>query len=136
MRHINQCFTSEIAKICQQAMSLESLNESIIEFLPQECKAYCKVSSFNKGHLILKVSDPIWLTPLRFLIPSLRDNLRREARIYQLATITIQVAYPEIDSKKLIEKTILSVTNKEAIILASEKCSYLPLKKALKHLAR
>lgn len=125
-----------MAKICQQAISIERLNDLVVQYLPEECKAYCKVSSLNKGHLILVTTDSAWATQLRFYIPTLRDTLRREAKIHQLVTITIQVKCPDVLLKNNKPTLYLSTSAKESIAGASDKCDYLPLKNALKQLAR
>lgn len=89
MRHITRCVNPRLADLCQRAIKLEELSEKIYTYLPEALRDQCHVGSFNNSCLILIVTDPIWATQLRYTIPELRDRLRSEAGIHQLASIKI-----------------------------------------------
>ena len=84
MRRINRCLNPRLVEICQRTRQLEALNSAIKQCLPYALKEHCQVGSFNKGCLIIVVSDPAWASELRYSIPELRDTLRSEAGLYQL----------------------------------------------------
>ena len=92
MRHITRCLNPQLAQICQRAIKLEELNSKIYSYLPEALREQCHVGSFNNSCLTLVTSDPVWATQLRYALPELRDKLRSEAGIHQLASIKITVS--------------------------------------------
>lgn len=138
MRRINQCLNPQLAAICQQAMALEELQQKLIKFLPEKLKTTCQVSSFNKGCLTITTSDAVWATQLRYLIPELRDQLRKSG-LYKLMSIKIMIGEaPPLDLDKKKKKTTgkISEQARSIILSESEQCSDEQLKEALKKLAR
>lgn len=138
MRPINQCLNPQLATICQQAMELEEVQAKLAHFLPEKLKTSCQVGSFNKGCLTITTSDAVWATPLRYLIPELRDQLRA-AGLYKLLSIKISISEqkPEVLEKKKNKKIRGLSENARSIILSeSEQCKDEKLKEALKNLAR
>ena len=91
MRHITRCLNSKLTTICQQAIKLEELNAKINQYLPEELREQCTVGSFNNCCLVLVISNPEWALQLRYSLPELRDTLRRDAGLHQLASIKIRV---------------------------------------------
>ena len=74
-----------------QAIQLEALSAIVLNYLPQELRVNCQVSSFRSGILILITSNPICATQLRYLAPELRERLRAEANLYQIITVQIKL---------------------------------------------
>src|SRR3990167_9910739 len=91
MRHITRCLNSQLADICQRAIKLEELNAKVYDYLPESLRKHCQVGSFNKSCLVLITHDPVWASQLRFALPELRDKLRSEAGIHQLASIKVTI---------------------------------------------
>lgn len=136
MRRIKRCLNSRIIEICQRTVQLEELNTKLYGYLPSSLQEHCHVGSFNKGCLMIMVSDPVWASQLRYCVPDLRDKLRGEGGIYQLSSIKVTVASAEAPPlTKNSSKAPLSAKARETIIASSEECTYLPLKQALHHLA-
>lgn len=135
MKSIKYCLNKQLAEICQRSVQLEEFTQIISDLLPQELVPYCKVSSFNKGTLTLNTPDAVWATQIRYMLPELRDKLRK-AGIYQLSSIKVNVdtnkEYQRITKTKEYE---LSSEAKKTIIKESQTCSYEPLRKALIRLA-
>jgi hypothetical protein len=92
MRHISRCLNTKIADICQRAIKLEELTAKIHNYLPLDLRDQCHVGSFNNSCLILVTHDPVWASQLRYALPELRDKLRSEAGIHQLASIKVMVS--------------------------------------------
>ncbi|MFC3908965.1 DciA family protein [Legionella dresdenensis] len=138
MRRINRCLNRQMLELCQRAIQLDELNDSLIGYLPEHIHAHCRVASFNKGTLLIAVTDAIWATELRYLTPELRDRLRKEAGLYQLGSIKIEVAATSLTTphthKKPPQRT-LSATAEEELLNISELCTFDPLKQALQKLA-
>ena len=92
MRHITRGLNNQLAELCQRAIKLEELNAKIYGYLPEALREQCHVGSFNNSCLVLVTRDPVWASQLRYALPELRDKLRREAGIHQLASIKITVS--------------------------------------------
>ncbi|WP_019215256.1 DUF721 domain-containing protein [Legionella tunisiensis] len=92
MRPINRCLNPQLLAICQRAIQLDELNSKLKLYLTPPLSEHCQVGSFNKGCLMLTVTNAAWATELRYSLPVLRDKLRQEAGIYQLTSIKIHIA--------------------------------------------
>lgn len=92
MKRIFYSIDNKLLKICQHAVYLQSMQNLIERFLPQECAQHCKVCNFEKGVLTLQADNALWLNQLRFCIPELRDDLRTQGKLPQLSAIKLVVA--------------------------------------------
>lgn len=137
MRVIRKCLNKQLADICQRSVQLEELANKIKHLLPEILAKECHVGSFSKGCLVLTTNNAAWASQLRYAVPELRDQLRKEAGMYQLSSIKVTVIEPVIHHEKATQakKHILSEKAKATIISESQHCSYEPLQKALLHLA-
>jgi hypothetical protein len=135
-QQINRCLNKQMLDLCQRAYQLDELNSKLKAFLPSPLIDHCLVASFERGCLLISVSNASWATELRYRIPELRDLLRKEG-LYQLVSIKIMIA--ELDQKAVQQKpskqTKLSETARSSLRKAGELCSYEPLKEALALLA-
>jgi hypothetical protein len=112
MRHITRCLNTQLAEICKQAMKVEELDTLVSGFLPESLREQCHAGSFNNSCLVLVTHDPAWASQLRFILPELRDKLRREAGIHQLASIKITVNTEKKKVEKIKSSSIPSMTDK------------------------
>lgn len=136
MRRINRCLNTRLIEICKRAIQLDELNEKLQAFLPHELQAHCQVGSFNRGCLIIIVDNATWASQLRYLLPDLRDKMRK-AGIYQLSSIKCVVTTSNLNATIPDKHRGHTLSNhaRFTILAASEQCSYPPLKNALMHLA-
>ena len=124
MRRISQCLNTKLAEIYQRAIILDELNAKVISMLPEQLRGHFSVGSFNQGCLVLITQDPVWAS-----------QLRKDAGIYQLASIKISVSADGIVQPATLKKfPPLSAKARDIIIAGSEQCDYTPLKKALEQL--
>lgn len=137
MRPINRCLNNQLLEICQRAVKLDSIDSKLKQYLPVHLAEYCQAGSFNKGCLTITTTSAAWATELRYSLPVLRDQLRKEAGLYQLTSIKISIVDAQIQtcSTKPTNKITLSFEARHAIRTAGEQCDYLPLKEALIQLA-
>lgn len=136
IRLINSCLNNQLRSICQNALELEGLNDLVKAYLPKHLAEYCQVGSFNKGYLTLILSHSEWGTELRYSLPEVRDQLRKEGGLYQLVGIKIAMDDKIENSPSKAKKVkVLSPSARKAFLLASQRCGYEPLKKALLKLA-
>lgn len=91
MLHISKCFNDRLINIQKQASKLRELQQITLQYLPIEMQAHCKVASFADGCLIINVDDAVWASQLRFILPEIRDNLRKNHNLYQLSNIKIAI---------------------------------------------
>lgn len=137
MRRIKECLNPRLLEICQHTVQLSTLNATLKTYLHAPLAEHCQIGHFSKGCLLITTTSSAWATELRYSLPDLRDKLRKEADLHQLASIKIQVADSNqpINFIKTKNKTTLS-SNAQAIIqTAAEQFTYLPLKQALQKLA-
>jgi hypothetical protein len=136
VRRINRCLNTRLIQICQRTVQLEELTSKLYHYLPSPLQEHCHVGSFNRGCLVIVARDPVWASQLRYSLPELRDKLRIEAGVYQLSSIKVTIATTEAThSIKQPNAPSLSTKARDAITAGGDQCSYLPLKKALHHLA-
>lgn len=135
MKPISHCLNKQLTTLCQSAHLLEQLSQQVSQFLPEDLAQHTQVGSFSKGSLTLTTHDANWASQLRFAIPELRDKLRKEAGLYQLSSIKIQVTHPEKFEKiKTSTKPLLSEKTKALILQESHQLQYAPLRQALERL--
>lgn len=91
MPHISKCFNRSIVQIKEQVDKLQDIQRVIINYIPKDMQNICKISSFHNGCLVLTVEDSIWASQIRFLIPEIRDNLRKNHNFYELSSIKIMI---------------------------------------------
>ena len=137
MPSIAHCLRQQLTALGQDPLQLQALSKAVHSLLPPKLAAQCQVSHFSKGCLLLTTDQPTWASQLRYLIPELRDKLRKEAGMHQHSSIKIMVRDDPSVYKKASPKAsfTLSEQTKATIISESQLCTYQPLKKALLHLA-
>ncbi len=137
MRSISRCLNKQLLDLCQRSMQLEELSKKVLQLLPENLASVCQVGSFSKGCLLLTTSNAAWASQLRYALPELRDKLRKEAGMYQLSSIKIQIVETVVEYEKpSAAPHILTEKAKATILSESEQCTYQPLKKALFNLAK
>lgn len=91
MLHISKCFDKNISNIQIQGEKNRELEKIIAAYLPIEMQSAVTIANFNNGCLILNVKDSVWASQLRFMLPELRDSLRKKNNLYQLSSIKIAI---------------------------------------------
>ncbi|WP_058523352.1 DUF721 domain-containing protein [Legionella birminghamensis] len=127
----------QLAEICLKSAEIDKLNTEVKKYLPEHLSPHCQVGSFSRGTLTLHIHNPAWATELRYCLPDLRDSLRRESGLYQLASVKIAVASENYEQHSPPKKTrqFLSAATCSSLYALSEVCSYEPLRDALRNLA-
>lgn len=137
MRRINSCMNKQLMSIYQHTLVLESLNLKLQRYLPESLINHCSVGSFTGGRLVIVVTESIFITELRYLLPTLRNQLRQDAGLYQLISIKIQVvlAIPKKLEQPQLTLRTLSNQTRDDLREAAGLCAYPPLKNVLLALA-
>lgn len=136
MKHIRDCLNNKIGAIYQHACSLRTIEPIVRKHLPELLKPHTTIGGLHQGCLILITHDAVWASQLRYELPYLRDILRKEAHLYQLRTIKINIVEKQSISKETNPSKSLSAIARSTIENLSEDCAFEPLKHALKQLAR
>ena len=140
VRKINECFDKQLSTLYKQLLEIEQLNELVKQFLPGTLQSCCRVTHFNQGRLNIGISEAALATELRFFLPTLRDQLRQKAGLYQLTSLNISIITPVTPAKqnkgKVKTPHHLSKVACETITEASKIGDYEPLKQVWKNLAQ
>ena len=92
MQHIARCLNPAMSKVCEHVLTLETLTAVVRGYFTDDhVKSHCTVTSFNKGCLVLTVSNAMWASQLRYQLPALRDYLRQHAGLHQLITLKLNI---------------------------------------------
>ena len=136
MRPITHCLNRQLQVIGLKVMELDKLTQYVLKLLPDTLRTCCTVGSFQQGRLLIHISDHAHATELRYLLPQLRDALRKDVNLYQLITIEIRIldGIKKIDAIHTTPQQ-LSAQTQSIIMHLSTYCSYAPLKQALAKLA-
>lgn len=88
-KKIINCLNHELVRLYKQTAKLQALEEKIKIYLPEHIQSHIKLTSFDKGVLQLSCTNPAIATELRFLLPSIRSNLRQHEALYGLKSIKL-----------------------------------------------
>lgn len=130
MKSIAWCLNDKLKELCERVIQLDHINERLKPFLPENIRQNCHVGSFNKGTLVLVLSDAVWTSHLRYYLPELRDKLRTEGQLYQLVSIKLELASPSSLVPKLSpekKKRVISAKAKSYLDQAAMSLKSLPL---------
>jgi hypothetical protein len=138
MRRISRCLNPQLVEICLQSFQVDKINDIFLDMLPEHLQSYCRVASFVRGKLTISVRDAAFATELRYLIPTIRDCLRRDHQLYQLIQCDIMIESPHaapvfVSKDKKARK--VSQKAKKTVQSLAESVDYPPLKKAIKQWA-
>jgi hypothetical protein len=91
MKHITNCFSSELISLCQKSYATDKWKDIIQLFLKAPLNQHVQLGTFEKNKLVLVVDCPLWASELRPRIPELRDYLRKEHQCYGLSHIQVKI---------------------------------------------
>lgn len=140
MRHKTACSCSQLLEqarlpILERARKLARLERVVLQLLPAELAAHCKVLNLKNEILILATPSPAWAGRLRFAAPDLIRQLKcrfsLEVRQVDLKT------HPEAVEIQPVIRPSLRVSMRSATLLAqtAETVKHPPLREALLRLA-
>ena len=111
------------------------LDKIIRPLLPPAMSEHFLGSSYSYGQLVLFVDNPVWLHQLRFLLPTIRQQLQDNHFIINKITSKIQI--PDVikaKKRKKIDK--LSMTNAKLLEQTADSLQDEKLSAALKRLGK
>jgi hypothetical protein len=123
--------------ILERARRLQHLEKAVLQLLPENLSAHCKVLNLKSEILVLATSSPAWAARLRFAAPNLLKQL--ECQLALTTTIrTIQVKIDpetvEIQSLKK-QQPKLSLASGTLLAQTANSVNHPALQEALYRLA-
>ncbi len=88
-KKIINCINNDLVTIYKKTISLESLEKKIITYLPSRFADSIAIGEYQNGILLLVLNNPLLATEIRYMLPELRDNMRKDPAFYQLTQIKI-----------------------------------------------
>lgn len=84
---------SRLAELVTTARQLRQLNQHLLAVLDQPLTDHCQVARYVAGELVIQVDSPVWASRLRYYIPTLLQELKKNIPALQgLKSIKIHVA--------------------------------------------
>lgn len=119
---------------------LAKLNQAVKQYLEPSLAANCQVANLTQGRLILATTSAAWKHCLRFILPDLLSELRKEPEWCSLIAIESFVQPVELDkySQPAIDCAVtkLSVSSSKLLIDTAANLQSEPLAAALIKLAK
>lgn len=107
-KKLASAINATLIKYYQSTIEINRIDVHLQQLLPEPLKNNCHASAFIKGVLILTTAHANFAYQLKFLLPTLRDQLRKEAKLYGIASIKVHIKHFEVkapEAPKTIEKT-------------------------------
>lgn len=92
MRDVMSGPRSGLRDIMDHAHNLEHLSSLLERHLASSLYTHCRVANYRDKTLVIVTDSPVWSTRLRYELPRLRSELRREPELRELRDIRIRIA--------------------------------------------
>jgi hypothetical protein len=140
MRQKTACSCSQLLEqaklpILERARQLSRLDQAVLQLLPAELGQHCKVLNLRNKTLILATPSPAWAGRLRFAVPDLLKQLKRQLSL-DMRAIELRVQ-PESAENQSTKRPSLQLSLSSATLLAqtAQSVNHPPLQEALLRLA-
>ncbi len=117
MRHLIACLHPSLFSVVNHIDKLTKIEVQLHQLLPERLRDVCFVSDFQMGCLTIGVIDAVWVTTVRYELPTLRDSLRQTEGLHGLTSIKLKVQ-PFVymfKQKKTSTKPALSTVASDAL---------------------
>lgn len=121
--------------VIERARKLTRLERAVLQSLPAELAAHCKVANLKNETLVLTTPSPAWAGRLRFVAPDLIKQLKCQFSL-EIRSVEL-IIQPESVPLQPVVKPALQMSLRSATLLAqtAQTVSYPPLQEALLRLA-
>ena len=140
MRHKNATPCSLILQnarlpMLERAKKLQRLERAVLQLLPSELVAHCKVMNLKNETLVLAASSSAWAARLRFVAPELIKQLECQHAL-NLRTVQIRIE-PEVAEIQTVRhrKPTLSMASGTLLAQTAQNVNHPALQEALYRLA-
>lgn len=121
--------------VIERARRLTRLERAVLQSLPAELAAHCKVANLKNETLVLATSSPVWAGRLRFVAPDLIKQLKCQFSL-EIRSVELKIQPESVDIQP-VKKPPLQMSLRSATLLAqtAEAVGHPPLQEALLRLA-
>lgn len=121
--------------LLERARKLSRFERAVLQLLPVELAAHCKVLNLKSEILVLAAPSPAWAGRVRFAIPELVKRLQRELGL-DIRKVELKIQ-PQSTEPQTAGKPPLRMSMSSATLLAqtARAIDYPPLQEALLRLA-
>jgi hypothetical protein len=121
--------------LLERARKLSRFERAVLQLLPVELAAHCKVLNLKSEILVLATPSPAWAGRLRFAAPDLIERLKREFAV-DIRQVELRIQPPSVEPRTAA-KPPLRISMASATLLAqtARGIDYPPLQEALLRLA-
>lgn len=140
MRHKTAFSCSQLIQeanlpVVQRAQKLARLEQAVLQLIPVELVAHCKVLNLRNETLVLAASSPAWAARLRFAVPDLIRQLKRRFAL-EVRSVDLRIQ-PETSENQSVNKHRLQLSAHSATLVTqtAEAVGHPPLRDALLRLA-
>lgn len=119
----------------ERARKLSRLERAVLQLLPAELGAHCKVLNLKNEILVLATPSPAWAARLRFSVPELITQIKRQLSL-DVRRIDLKIQ-PERIEPEVAARPRMQISMTSATLLAQTAYSidHPPLQEALLRLA-
>jgi hypothetical protein len=140
MRQKTACSCSQLLEraklpILERANKLSRLEQAVLQLLPTELAAHCKVLNLKNETLVLATPSPAWAGRLRFAAPDLLAQIKCQLSL-DIHTLDLRIQPETVDNLPLKTKSMrLSLSSATLLAQTAQSLNYRPLQEALYRLA-
>lgn len=119
----------------ERAKKLQRLEQAVLQLLPADLAAHCKVMNLKNEILILATSSSAWAARLRFAMPELIKQLGCQHAL-NLRTVQVRVEPDEVEIQKVKHhQPTLSMASGTLLAQTAQSVNHPALQEALYRLA-
>ncbi|GMQ87224.1 MAG: hypothetical protein BMS9Abin08_0423 [Gammaproteobacteria bacterium] len=121
--------------ILEHARNLQRLEQPVLQLLPENLSAHCKVQNLKSEILVLATTSPAWAARLRFAIPDLIKQLEYQLAL-KIRTVQVKIEPEAIEIQPLKrQQPKLSLASGTLLAQTANSVNHPALQEALYRLA-
>ncbi|NHZ69623.1 MAG: DUF721 domain-containing protein [Thermotogales bacterium] len=121
--------------ILERVQKLQRLEQVVLQLLPENLRAHCKVQNLKSEILVLATTSPAWAARLRFAVPDLTKQLERQFSL-TLRTVQIKIEPETVEFQPLKrQQPKLSLASGTLLAQTANSVNHPALQQALYRLA-
>lgn len=102
LQKIGDWLKTHMPDLVKQSGQVATIQMSLQKLLPEHLQKVCKAAGFQRGILLLNLTNSLFATELRFAIPELISRFRTTGGLPQLIDIHIKVVPEQAEPPKPI----------------------------------
>jgi len=140
MRHKTAYSCSKILEpahlpVLERARKLSRLERAVLQLLPAEIAAHCKVLNLKNEILVLATPTPAWAGRLRFVVPDLTKQLKCQLGL-EIRHVELKIHLEGLEIQSVAKaRPHMSLRSATLLAQTAESVSHPPLQEALLRLA-